>query len=198
MTQLAGLRSRGFSKRLRKARMFEKQVFAEIEAMGFQIALNGTEHTHPRFVAQLRNSQDQTSLAIRFQPDGVACTEVDSHTFYVEAKNAKTIEKLAYEQYIKLSDSGNIVVVVFGQLNWGWTLANYLTLVDGNETVKSFPPDRRFRVIDGWLYPRLSSHWETIKWYNPQAAGTPYREIDSNSLLPWSQFRQFMLIILKS
>ena len=81
---------------------FEKRLFSELESLGFVVAVNGTEHTHPDFVRALHRSADQTSLAIRFQPDAVAHIGNTPRAMYVEAKAAKNIEKTAYEQYMKL------------------------------------------------------------------------------------------------
>jgi hypothetical protein len=188
-------KDRGFiSVRTAASTAFEQHLFAEIQNLGFGVALNGTEHTHPDFVSRLHGSIDQTSLAIRYQPDAVACIGKIPRSFYVEAKAAKNIEKTAYKQYRKLQNSGNILVVVFEKLDWRWNFVEDVQLIDGNITVSSFPISRRFPVDDeGWLCPRQCHWWHRIKARNPQASGTPYREVNQASLLEWAEFKRLII-----
>lgn len=184
-------KDRGFSVRTGASAEFERCLFDAIGKMGFEVALNGTEHTHPDFVSGLHSSNDQTSLAIRYQPDAVACIGKIPRSFYVEAKAAKNIEKTAYEQYCKLQANGNILVVVFEKLGWQWNFIEDIDLIHGDMTVAPFPPERRFSVDEeGWLCPRQCSWWGQIKSSNLQASGTPYREVDISSLLEWAKFKQ--------
>jgi len=106
-----------FEERSKAAKEFQDKLFADLQAMGFNVALNGTEHTHPAFVSELHRSEDQTSMAIRYAPDGVACIGKIPRSFYVEAKFARTIERNAWIQYGKLVEAGNILVIVFGWEN---------------------------------------------------------------------------------
>jgi len=173
-----------FDDRIAKASAFEKQLFSKIEKMGFVVAINGTEHILPGFTDGLRKSTDQTSLAIRFQPDGVARIGIVPRSFYVEAKASKSIEKTAYEQYNKLRDAGNIVVIVFQPLNWKWCFVDEMPLEDGNITASRYAEDRRFPVDDeGWLCPRKSKHG------TQRGSGTPYRLLIESELIEWSKFR---------
>jgi len=182
---------RGFrSVRTAASQSFEQRLLDKLERSGFVVAMNGTEHTHSDFVGQLHQSTDQTSLAIRFQPDAVAHIGAVPRSFYVEAKAAKNIERTAYEQYMKLYTNGNVVVVVFEKLDWHWNFIEDIKLVDGNETVGRFPPDKQFPVDGaGWITPRKCERWHNIKTHNPQASGTPYREIAVASLLQWRDFK---------
>jgi len=162
-----------FALRLEKSVTFEKAIFNRLQELGFTVAINGTEHTNPKFTNQLRHSTDQTSLSIRFQPDGVASIGKTPRSFFVEAKNSTCIEKRAYEQYMKLANNGNIVIVVFNfdLFGWKWCFVEDMLLIDGNDTVKQFP--NPFKVIDGWIYPN----------YKPRyGSGTPYREVDETWL----------------
>lgn len=183
-----------FNGRIVESTPFENRLFQEISKLGFDTAKNGTEHTHPDFVNRLRQSDDQSSLAIRFQPDGVACIGEIPRSFYVEAKAAKHIEKLAWEQYWKLYEAGNMLAIVFGKLRWGWNFIENIRLVPAVETVAQFPPTKRFPIVDGWITPRASERWHRIvRSNNPQASGTPYREIDPTSLLRWGSFKHVVL-----
>jgi len=181
-----------FDDRIKKASAFEKLLFEKIEGLGFIVAVNGTEHTHPEFTRDLRQSTDQTSLAIRFQPDGVARIGKIPRSFYVEAKSSKTIERTAYEQYKKLSDVGNIVVVVFCDFGWKWCFVDEMPLEDGADTVSCFTENRRFPVKDGWLYPRQTEHGTSGK-----GSGTPYRRIVEKDLREWPTLKMEILNRLK-
>jgi hypothetical protein len=187
------VRDSGFQYRIERANKFETELFQRLQEMGFGVARNGTEHTHPDFVNLLRQSSDQTSLAIRFQPDGVACIGRIPRSFYVEAKAGKNIEKTAWEQYQKLVNAGNIVVVVFGDLERRWQFADGLGLINGNATVEAFPSNKRFPVIDGWITPRGSGRWEQLRPGIVGASGTPYRQVDVTSLFEWGIFKSAII-----
>ena len=186
-----------FYQRQMHASQFEKRVFAELDCMGFGSAENGTEHTHPAFVTNLHRSTDQTSLSIRFQPDGVACYGDPPRSFYVEAKYASSIEKTAYEQYLNLYRAGNVVVVIFGKLHMRWNFIENIGLVDGRTTVGAFPPHMQFPVHDGWIHPRNSTRENDLRAvYRMIGSGTPYREIDKSSLYAWAYFKPLVVIRL--
>lgn len=174
-----------FSDRSGVGSRFEKRLFEKIQDMGFVVALNGTEHTHPEFVKLLHRSVDQCSLAIRFQPDGVACVGLIPRSFYIEAKAAKTIEKSAYNQYMKLHGNGNIIVIVFEKFNWEWNFINEVELIDGSVSVARYPVHKRFPLDeDGWMYPRKTTHGT-----GRRGSGTPYKYIKRSSLRPWCNFK---------
>jgi hypothetical protein len=179
----------GFSGRIEKASKFEQELFDRIERLGFCVAMNGTEHTYPEFVDRLRKSTDQTSLAIRFQPDAVASIGKIPRSFFVEAKAAHTMERLAWEQYWRLYCNGNILVLVFEDFDWAWNFIEEIRLIPGEETVSSFPPKMRFPVVDGWITPRGSRRWRQLRNKIKRASFTPYRKVDGSSLRPWSEFR---------
>ena len=180
-----------FEDRQNQGLRFEAELFQAVQEMGFNIAINGTEHTHPEFVSQLHRSTDQTSLAVRFQPDGVASVGKIPRTFYIEAKNSKMIEKTAHQQYCKLATLDNIVVVVFKPLSNGWCFADSMPLIHGSETVKPFPIGRRFPVDeDGWLCPRQVGRRPS------RGSGTSYREIDPARLELWADFKSKVCSVL--
>ena len=194
---------------------FEQQLFDRLAEMGFHTAQNGTEHTHPAFVDKLKQSADQTSLAIRYQPDGVASLGEIPHSFYIEAKTtsepgkAHTIEKNAWEQYWRLHITGNIVVIAFGEFLdrgnektynfiWRWNFLESIKLRPSIEVVEKFPTDQRFPIIDGWIWPRGSRREAELRASGGcNGSGTPYREVATESLLPWDTFRQSIIEKLK-
>jgi hypothetical protein len=180
------------------ANIFAQRVFCEIEKMGFTVAMNGTEHTHPNFVSNLRQSTDQTSLAIRFQPDGVACIGNIPKTIYVEVKNATHIERLAYEQYIKLQQVGNIVIVIFGRkYRQGWNWIENIRFIPSKQVVDPYPISNRFPIVeDDWIAPRKHPNYLQLKTCN--MSGTDYKEVDESSLIPWELFKMLSSIYGKS
>jgi hypothetical protein len=157
---------------------FQKAVWDELTSQGFHIALNGTEHTHPDFVGYIRLSEDATSLAIRFEPDGVMCYGEPARSWYVEAKASDKIEKTAYEQYMARHAIGWNIIIVFqvnGVMRWGFV--QDITFIDSNAYVNAFP--NPFPVKNGWITPRASRVWNyETRWNATQASGTPYRVIN--------------------
>lgn len=177
-----------FLTRCIQATAYQDGLFCVLRHMGFSVALNGTEHTHPDFVGNLHSSTDQTSLSIRYQPDGVASIGNPAQSIYVEAKDSKTIERAAYEQYMKLRANGNIVVVIFKKLDNKWNFVEDIQLVHGAITVARFP--KAFPVdSDGWICPREDSGWlKQLRRRGGNLSATPYREIEPSSLFDWSEF----------
>lgn len=181
-----------FSERIKLAEEFQQSLFNKIKELGFYVAINGTEHTHPDYVRLIQGSIDQTSLSIRFQPDGVACIGRIPRSFYVEAKNSRFIERTAYEQYYKLHESGSLVVVVFGKLDWKWNFIEDIKLVSASETSSKYTDP--FPIIDGWICPRKDGRWYSgLKESYSRASGTPYREIMKSSLNNWCDFKKTVI-----
>ena len=192
---------------------FERQLFDQLAKMGFHVAQNGTEHTHPAFVDKLKQSTDQTSLAIRYQPDGVASIGSIPQSFYIEAKTtsepgkAHTIEKNAWEQYWRLRTIGNIVVIAFGEFLdrgewdqedynfvWRWNFLEKIKFRPSAEVVGRFPADKQFPIIDGWICPRGSEREAELRASgNHNSSGTPYKEVVTESLLSWDTFKQLIV-----
>lgn len=190
---------RGFTRRAQHADRFAEQVYADIQAMGFEVSPNGIETKHPKFKAVSRSSTDKTSLSIRFAPDTIGWIGSTPRAFYLDAKAGVTIERFAWEQYRMLSDAGCVVALAFKVGNsWRWNLQSEISLCPAEVTLAQFAPEKRFPVIDGWIAPRLAAHWTQTKQTATQASGTPYREIDITCLLPRSDFYPVMLNILKN
>lgn len=190
----------GFGGRIVKALSFEDALDKDLKKKNFHVARNGTEHTFPEFTNRLRLSDDPTSLAIRFQPDGIACIGRVPRSFYYEAKASRYIEKTAYEQYMAIREANGILVIVFewDTNYWRWNFIENIKLIPGGVTVNRFPPAKRFPVRDDWIIPRGSKRWETIRSNSSQASGTPYREVDITSLLYWEEFESKIIERLKN
>lgn len=183
-----------FKDRISVADEFSAALFNSVKQMGFHVALNGAEHTHPDFVNLVKQSTDTTSLMIRFQPDGVASIgRNEMRSFYLEAKNSNNIEKTAYEQYMNLYKIGGIVVIAFGKLGWGFNFIEYIKLINGSDTVSKYDEHKRFPVIDEWITPRGSNRWDDVRQAAGQASGTPYREVAAASLIKWVEFKRTII-----
>lgn len=180
-----------FKDRLLVASIYEKQIFSLLKEIGFDVAMNGTEHHYPDFVKRLRQSKDQTSLSIRYQPDGVISIGNVPQSCFIDPKAGKTIEKDAYLQYRKLCDIGNRVILIFAGFNNAWNFIENIKLIPANETTDSFKPEHRHPIVDGWITPRASIYWMShLRFKNRLASGTPYREVDKTSLYHWMSFKQ--------
>ena len=189
--------TRGITQRIAAGEQFLEEVIQDLTEWGFSVAVNGTEHTHIGFIEKLRRSTDPTSLFIRFEPDCVVCASsapmIPPISWYLEVKASikLTIEKTAYEQYMKRVMLDQVVAIVFkGNQQKLWNLIQELKFIPSTEIINRFSLEKRFPVIDGWICPRESTAWRnTIRWNNLQASGTPYKHIDPKSLLPWHDFR---------
>jgi len=170
----------GFETRLQKGVQFEADLkrWLETRPTVLAIAANGTEHTHPDFVALLRNDRSPASKFIRFAPDGALLHKTVGVVHY-DAKAAKAIEKDAYETYMNYVSCGcRVVLFVKHEVSVYCQDIQKVCLIDGNETISKFPENRRFPVDqDGWICPRQS-----FRQLNGRMSGTPYKEIDFTSM----------------
>ena len=175
---------------------FSKQIFNDLEMWGFNVALNGTEHTNPYFVGGLKSSEDKTSLMIRFQPDGVASIGNIPRSVYVEAKRSKFIEKNAYDSYMDLHKIGGIVFVVFGIYDKD-NKSLEIKFID-IQKLKFIPAltNSKWPVIDGWISPRSHNNWHLEK-QTFTGSGTPFLQIDQICLIQWSQFKKYAIECMK-
>jgi hypothetical protein len=190
--------------RLDRAKSYEFALVELLNQSGFVTALNGTEHTHPDFANQLRSSEDPTSLFIRFQPDGVACIGNTPRTFYFEVKSSRTIEKMAYDQYMKLASLGNIVVIFFGfkndnlvEFRWNFIedirMRNSYSVLDGYKKVNG-ENQENIPIIDNWLTPRMLPKESYEQWKQKnKSSGTPYAVVNFSSLLVLSDFKEMII-----
>lgn len=179
-----------FNYRQRIGAQFESDVEAYCSHVSDAVAKNGTEHTHPDFVALLRGNNDTTSKMIRFAPDGVLlraggvthweakCSTINSD--YIN------LEKDAYETYIKYHYMGCSVFVFFKH-PIGDVYGQYVEkigFVPSEDVVGRFPPHMRYPIDeDDWITPRRSANGK-----RGSGSGTPYREVDVQSLKPITTF----------
>ena len=178
-----------FTQRAGAGELFSQRIFDDLRKWNYQVALNGTEHTHKDFMRNIQFSEDSTSLTIRYQPDGVmSFGNRPCKSAYVEAKRSKTIERNAYENYYRLHDTGAIVFVVFGVTNITFDIV-FCRIEDLK--FEPLPYTSKWPISDGWFYPRLHPNWEQIRKTFP-GSGTPFRYIDQKYLLPWQLFKSFI------
>lgn len=181
-----------FHTRKAEGEIFSERVFRALRDWGFSVALNGTEHTHPDFVKLLHRSNDETSLRVRYQPDGVIAIGETPRSAYVEAKRSIFIEKDAYIQYLRLAEQGCIVAVVFedkknGEIKWNFVEQLRFDLSEKYRSKYQWP------IVDGWICPRASIHHAEAKRNGYGGSTTPYRALDWASLYEWRTFRQMMV-----
>lgn len=170
----------GFAERIRIAERFEREVECYLhgrEAVQ-SVAKNGTEHTHPDFVALLRSNGSPGSKFVRFAPDGVFL-QANGRVVHWEAKSGKSMERDAYQTYMAYHDMGCQVAVFIRHPSSEvfWQFVEMIGFIPSDMVVSQFPPSRRHPIDeDDWICPR-SGHG-----YAGRGSGTPYREIDFGSL----------------
>ena len=170
----------GFNNRLARGVEFEREVEAYCQTHSIAVARNGTEHTHPDFVAQLRSRNDEQSKFIRFAPDGVCLIE-SAGVIHWEAKYSNNLEKDAYETYLKYSDMGCKVYIFFKHPKTYEVYSSEVLsigFVPSESVVSVYPVARRHPICEeDWIWPRLGFGHKSSA-----ASGTPYREVDFQSL----------------
>ena len=187
--------ARGFKERIAVSNQFLNEIIEDLECWGFSYAINGTEHTHPDFIKEIRTLVDPVSLFIRYEPDVVICAKLGNGdtpiSFLLEVKAGQNIERAAYEEYMKHVSLGHLIAIVFkcGAGNKYWNFVEEIRFIPSKEVVEKFP--NPFHIDQGgWIDPRKTPYWmENARWNNPQASGTPYKRVDFKSLLNWDEFR---------
>ena len=171
----------GFDGRLAAGVQFETDLKAWLAARPkiLSVVANGTEHTHPEFVAMLRKDRRPGAKFVRFAPDGAVLHSAEGVIHY-DAKAAKSIEKDAYETYMNYVACGCRVLLFVKQAGHVyWADIQDVRLIHGNDTVGRFQENKRFPVDeDGWICPRMAKNPTS----NSRMSGTPYREIDFTSM----------------
>lgn len=169
-----------FDARLVFASEWERNVEAYCLRKAVAVAKNGTEHTHPDFVKQLRSSTDTASKFVRFAPDGVFLGR--SGVVYWEAKRSQTLERDAYNTYLQYHATGLPLILFIQNPENGlpyWQRVELVRFVPSQEIVNQYRLDARHPVdADDWICPRLGSG------RSGRGSGTPYRHIDFSSLKP--------------
>lgn len=176
----------GFKERLALAVAFEEEVRDQLSRVPgiVAIAMNGTEHTHPDFVEQLRANDTEAAKFVRYAPDGVFLRS--GSVVHYDAKVARSIERDAYETYMKYHECGCSVLVFVKHA--GTIYCQYIEnirLEHGAATVERFDESQRFPVDeDGWILPRRSGRGLPGKM-----SGTPFRYIDFEAMKIWTPKR---------
>lgn len=163
-----------FHDRLEKGKQFEAIMYKLFENCNTitSIIRNGTEHTHPDFVKDIRKRNIDTSIAkhIRYAPDGLILTD-ENDIYYYECKASGTIEKDSYLECKQLADRGFEVAIYFyidDKIYW-----QYVDKIEFNPYKgKKYKLDQ-----DGWVAPRLTGN------IPPGGSGTPFKIIDISSLI---------------
>lgn len=171
-----------FHDRIQLSNTNADKLIADLQNMGFTTILNGVEHTHPEFNNLLNQSHDTTSLMIRYAPDGIIGIGKPMATAYVEFKTFTAnlnIEKDAYLNYMRIYNNGGIVIIIYAHTNYKTKLWNYIQNITFLENKSNFPNDD-----DGWIAPRLSPNWDTLK-YKYHGSGTPYKRINPYYMKHW-------------
>lgn len=169
-----------FYSRLKPGEEFESELFEMLKNNNkiISIAKNGTEHTHPEFVNLIRQINTEVSKFIRFAPDGVMLFK-DSSIIHYDAKASNSIEKDAYEVYIKYKNSGCKIILFVkfkGLIYWQWI--EKVNFIDSHKEVAKYT--RKFPIDnDGWICPRGHNTW----YYGKKMSGTPYKYFDFSSFV---------------
>ena len=175
-----------FVERSQTGKDFADVIFSQLKQWGFQVALNGTEHTHPDFIKSLHCSEDTTSLSLRYAPDGVVAFGPKVKTAYVEVKNSIFIEKNAYENYMRLYRNGCTVAIVVKDNR---TSKIGFSLIENIVLKKAW--DKDWPYDGNWIYPR--KHPDYNKIHNERkGSGTPYGTIDISKLNEWAIFAPYI------
>lgn len=166
-----------FVDRIKTAGAFENSVEAFCREKFISVAKNGTEHTHPQFVVDLRRRNDRGSKLVRFAPDGVALQTCG--VWHWEAKAGKHIEKDAYETYMAYRGMGARLLVFLRHPDGTvyYQEVQRIGFVPSINVVGKFPVDRRHPIDeDDWICPRMGHG------YAGSGSGTAYKEVDFSSL----------------
>lgn len=137
----------------------------------------GLEHTLMELMCAIKNRTDAVSMFLRFTPDGVAIP-VDDDAFFWEAKAGVTIERNAYENYMKLSEIGCDVLLFIHTGDHVMTCrVSSMTFISSDIVVGRYASDKRFPIVDGWITPELADNTDDLRVGSKKA----YREIDLSS-----------------
>lgn len=96
---------------------------------------------------------------VKYAPDLTRIYKNISKTDYPEAKAGHTIEKDAYEVYLKQQ--------------------NVIMYIQYNDTVYVSPVEDLI-LLDEWIFPRQNKNWQ----HNDKSSGTPFKYIDMDNT-PW-------------
>lgn len=177
-----------FIERTSKSIPFEETIVSDLTNWNFDVSKNGSEHTHINFVKKLQQSEDATSIMIRYTPDLIIAYGEIPHSAYLEIKNSITIEKNAYANYMRLVNNGaNVFIVIRSYENTVFARIENLKLFIGRNK-HDFTIDN-----DGWIAPRLDPNKLKIAIANGfRGSGTPFKIIDTANLIEWNKLNFFL------
>ena len=181
----------GFDLRLSAGVAFEQEVERYLQSHPdiVSVTRNGTEHTHPEFIARLRSCSDPTAQFIRFAPDGVALSKSES-VFHWEAKCSYCIERDAYEVYLRHLAAGcDVLLFLKTELCVFAVWVSQLEFLPSEEVVGRYPPACRFPVEEGWISPRKAKNRSDLRI----GSGTPYQEVNLEKCLRVMTFAEWQV-----
>ena len=164
---------------------FEDRVvkYLENRADFKQVTHNGTEHTHGSFMDDLRKDNSKSAIALRFKPD-ISAIHKSIGLCYADAKRALTMEKTAYNNYMREVEVNEETIFIFiertvrYQNEAYWQRVEKIEFIDSQMIVDGFAPQDRFPIDDdGWIAPRLNGSRAG------NGSGTPYREVNIDSFI---------------
>jgi len=186
-----------FAGRLGPHEDWAQQVFAHIEAHGWQVVPLGAERVAPdasKVLSAMRNP-DATARFVRYMPDGFAIHRQKEKAFFFDAKVGRSIEKDAYIAYLAFAGKDRSVYVCLkNESIVYWVPIKAIAFYDSEEYVSRFPPDRRMPIDeDGWIAPRLwlPSKYHNWKQQHPSASGTAFRYVDFGRLVAYRRTGQW-------
>jgi hypothetical protein len=190
------------SSRFAMAKALSDTIMKYLKTQNVVVVQSGIEHVQPELARIIHFSQDATSRWIRYQPDASMCSRRGSkQSAFLEFKAAESIEKAAYDTYMKLHRL-DCKVLLFMCPNFidndlkrvKWNTIQNVKLESGEDTYeiryKDAPPEwRRWPIYESWICPRRHPDYDKLKAAGEvPGSGTPYRFVDFNSLLSWDKF----------
>jgi len=175
---------RPFDARLGPHEEWAQEVFAHIEAHGWQVVPLGAERVAPDVskVLSAMQNPDATARFVRYMPDGFAIHTGKEQAWFFDAKVGRSIEKDAYEAYMAFAgDERRVYVCIRWQLAVYWVSVRNIAFLDSREVVGGFREDHRMPIDDEeWIAPRLWPRAKYLRWKlsHPGASGTAFRYLD--------------------
>lgn len=178
-----------FEDRVKKHDSYARYVFRKLEKEGKPVTILAIEHTHPSFIDKIKeyNLDDATSRVIANMPDGAYINLPKLETVLLDVKRGDSIEKKAYEEYITYYKRGcNLELRIKNKMEEEYQVPiQEIKFLDSDKYIeKTFSPENRMPIVDGWICPRKWSLDKYNKWRdrNKRASGTPFKYIDFDGI----------------
>lgn len=159
---------------------------AYLLASGCRVGRNGSEHTIPGFVSQIRNVWSPCALLLRHSPDGVLI-QPDGVVRHWEAKVEDSMEKHAFQAYRAYQRIG-ADLVIFVKVDTAVYRGSFgrMKFIRPEITLSNHRTDKyNWPIIDGWLVPK--GHPNFIE---KKSSGNPYLKINLKTLKPLPHFQE--------